>query len=108
VLTGAIVGGVAGAGLGQAQNSQATAIGALVGAGIGSLIGYSAFNDKQKRSASDSANKKENKTDSTEEDVPFITRPKIRSYLVPDTIEGNKFIKSHRIFILDDAGSWSR
>ena len=108
VLTGVVIGGVAGAGLGQSQNSQATVIGALVGAGIGSLIGYSAFNDKQKKTGADSSNKKENKIDSIDEDVPFITRPKVRSYIVPDTIEGNKFIKSHRIFILDDAGSWSR
>lgn len=108
VLTGAVIGGVAGAGLGQSQNSQATAIGALVGAGIGSLIGYSAFNDKQKKSVVNTSDKNENKNENTENYTPFITRPKIRSYIVPDTIEGNKFIKSHRIFILDDAGSWSK
>lgn len=45
----------------------------------------------------------------TEEDQsPFLTKPKIRSYMVPDTIEGNKYIKSHRVYILDDPGSWSR
>jgi hypothetical protein len=100
VLTGAVIGGVAGAGLGQSQNSQAAV--------IGSLIGYSAFNDKQKKSIVNTSAKNENKNENTEDYTPFITRPKIRSYIVPDTIEGNKFIKSHRIFILDDAGSWSK
>jgi len=105
ILLGAVVGGTAGAGLGQAQsqNSEGTAIGALLGAGIGSLIGYLSYNDKQKKEASISA-KKEN----AEEVFPFVTRPKIRSYVVPDTIEGNKYIKSHRVFILEDSGSWSK
>ena len=38
--------------------------------------------------------------------APSLTKPKIRSYLVPDTIEGNKYIKAHRVFVLEDAGSW--
>lgn len=105
ILMGAVAGGAAGAGLGQAQsqNSHGTAVGALVGAGIGSLIGYLAYNDKQKKNSS-SNDKKEN----PEEVVPFLTKPKVRSYIVPDTIEGNKYIKSHRVFILEDPGSWSK
>jgi len=27
---------------------------------------------------------------------------------VPDTIEGNKYIKAHRVYILEDPGSWSK
>lgn len=106
VLMGAAVGGVAGAGMGQSQsqNSGGTAVGALIGAGLGSLIGYFAYNDKQKKAASSLEQKK----DTTEELVPFLTKPKIRSYIVPDTIEGNKYIKSHRVFILEDPGSWSK
>lgn len=105
ILAGAVAGGVTGAGIGQAQsqNSGGTAVGALVGAGIGSLIGYLSYNEKQKKS--------EPKTDPDkipEDWVPFITKPKIRSYIVPDTIEGNKFIKSHRVFILENPGEWSR
>lgn len=105
ILMGAVAGGTAGAGLGQAQsqNSGGTAIGALVGAGIGSLIGYLAFTDRQKKDASVNAKK-----ESPEELIPFLTRPKIRSYIVPDSIEGNKYIKSHRVFILEDPGSWSK
>lgn len=105
ILMGAVAGGAAGAGLGQAQsqNSGSTAVGALIGAGLGSLIGYLAFNDKQKKDATASSKK-----ESPEELVPFLTRPKIRTYIVPDSIEGNKFIKSHRIFILENPGEWSK
>lgn len=107
ILMGAVAGGAAGAGLGQAQsqNSGGTAVGALIGAGLGSLFGYLVFTDKQKKEANATADAKK---ESPEELVPFLTRPKIRSYIVPDTIEGNKFIKSHRVFILEDPGSWSR
>lgn len=105
VLLGAMAGGAAGAGLGQAgsQNSGGTAVGAVIGAGIGSLIGYLTYNDKQKKDAS-SGQKKE----LVEDFVPFLTKPKIRSYIVPDSIEGNKYIKSHRVFILEDPGAWSK
>ena len=107
ILMGAVAGGAAGAGLGQAQsqNSGGTAIGALVGAGLGSLIGYLSYNDKQKKLASESAS---TKNENPEDLIPFLTKPKIRSYIVPDTIEGNKFIKSHRVFILENPGEWSR
>lgn len=106
VLMGAVAGGIIGAGLGQAQSHSPSGapVGALIGVGLGSAIGYLAFTEKQKKEASSENPKKEN----PEELVPFLTRPKIRSYVVPDTIEGNKFIKSHRIFILENPGEWSK
>jgi hypothetical protein len=45
---------------------------------------------------------------SDEANEPSLTKPKVRSFVVPDTIEGNKYIKSHRVYILEDPGSWSR
>ncbi len=102
-LMGAIIGGAIGAGVGQSQsrNADGTAVGLLVGAGVGSLIGYQSFKDQQKKNVTD-------KVENPEDIIPFLTKPKIRSYIVPDTIEGNKFIKSHRVFILEDPGAWSR
>jgi uncharacterized lipoprotein len=44
----------------------------------------------------------------SEDDAPSLTKPKVRSFVVPDTIEGNKYIKSHRVYILEDPGAWSR
>ena len=52
---------------------------------------------------------KANLTGTVDEDnPPSITKAKVKSFIVPDTIEGNKYIKSHRVFILEDAGSWSK
>ncbi len=102
-LLGGAIGGVAGGVVGQnqSQNTQGAAVGALVGAGIGSFIGYLAYKDKQKKDIK--------KPEATAEELePFLTKPRIRSYIVPDTIEGNKYIKSHKVFILEDPGSWSK
>lgn len=103
VLMGAAVGGLAGSAMGQtqSQNSQGTMVGLAVGAGIGSLIGYFAYKDKNAKASTDT-NLKEI------DEIPFLTKPKIRSVIIPDTIEGNKYIKSHKVYILDDAGNWSK
>ncbi|PWU15001.1 MAG: hypothetical protein C5B49_12365 [Bdellovibrio sp.] len=103
-LLGAAIGGAAGGMVGQAEsrNSQGTAIGLAIGAGVGGLIGYLAHKGKGSKEATPA-------TPFSDGDLlPSLTKPKIRSIVVPDTIEGNKYIKSHRVFILEDAGSWSR
>ncbi len=103
-LLGGAIGGAAGGLVGQSatHDSQGTMIGLAVGAGVGSLIAYFTHRDKSPAPgpASGSAN--------SDDQMPELTRAKIRSIVVPDTIEGNKYIKSHRVFILDDAGSWSK
>jgi len=102
-LLGAAIAGFAGGMIGQhqSQNEQGTVTGLAVGAGIGSLIGYLSFKDKESKQSKPIL-------PSSEDDIPFLTRPKIRSVIIPDTIEGNKFIKSHKVYILDDAGNWSK
>lgn len=102
-LLGAAIGGLAGGMIGQhhSQNEQGTTTGLAIGAGLGSLIGYLSFKDKESKQSKVSL-------PNSEDDIPFLTRPKIRSVIIPDTIEGNKFIKSHKVYILDDAGSWSK
>lgn len=101
-LLGGAIGGAVGAGIGQhsSQNSQGTMIGLAVGAGLGSLIGYLSHKGKQSKAVKSEEN--------GDDLLPLLTKPKIRSIVVPDSIEGNKYIKSHRVFILEDAGSWSK
>ncbi|MFZ3230256.1 MAG: glycine zipper 2TM domain-containing protein [Pseudobdellovibrio sp.] len=104
LLLGAAVGGVAGGAIGQnqSQNNEGAAVGLAIGAGIGSLISYLAYKDKKSKPEDGSKFKID------EDKFPFLTKPKIHSIIVPDTIEGNKYIESHKIYILDDPGSWSR
>lgn len=105
IFAGAAIGGLSGGIIGnqQSENSDGSAVGAIIGAGLGSLIGYLSYGEKQKKVTT-----KIEQKDIADDWMPFVTKPKIRSYIVPDTIEGNKFIKSHRIFILDTAGEWSK
>ncbi len=102
LLLGAAIGGSAGGAIGQSDSGNA-AIGALIGASIGSLIGYAAYSDKQKKETIVKP-----KTEEALDLTPSLTKPRVRSYMVPDSIEGNKYIKSHRVFILEDPGSWSK
>ncbi len=106
IMLSATVGGTAGGIIGNSQNPQGGGgVGMAIGAGIGGLISYLAFKEKEKKSTS---NKSNQTSKSFEADLPFLTKPKIRSVIIPDTIEGNKFIKSHKVYILEDAGSWSK
>lgn len=106
VMLGATVGGITGGAMGNSQNPQGGGVvGMAIGAGIGGLISYLAFKEKEKKSTSDKSN---STSKSVEDEFPFLTKPKIRSVIIPDTIEGNKFIKSHKVYILEDAGSWSK
>lgn len=102
-LLGATVGGVVGGVIGQnqTQNEQGTLTGLAIGAGIGGLLGYLSYKDKENKPNIPRLSVPDN-------DLPFLTKPKIRSVVIPDTIEGNKFIKSHTVFILEDPGSWSK
>lgn len=102
-LLGAAVGGLVGGVIGQnhSQNEQGTTTGVAIGAGLGSLIGYLSYKDKESKANIP-------KFPDSDNDLPFLTKPKIKSVIVPDSIEGNKFIKSHKVYILEDAGSWSK
>ncbi len=106
VMLGVSVGGLVGGAIGNSQTSQGSGdVGTAIGMGLGGLISYLAFKEKEKKSVSDKLN---TTSKSLEEDFPFLTKPKIRSIIIPDTIEGNKFIKSHKVYILEDAGAWSK
>lgn len=101
---GAAIGGAAGGLIGQSQsqNFQGTATGTAVGAGVGAIIGYLIHKDKET---------KEPKTESSRseaEEFPALTKPKLRAIWVPDKIEGNKYIRGHYIYLIEDAGSWTK
>jgi hypothetical protein len=102
-LLGAAVGGGVGGAIGQidSRNFKGTATGLLVGASIGSLVGLLAGKDQEKKIPES----KPVKPDDSE--FPPLTKPKLRSMWVPDKIEGNKYIKGHFIYVIEDPGNWS-
>jgi hypothetical protein len=66
------------------------------------LIGYQAHRDKEKGT----------KLDPTLGDFksvyPELTQPKLRSIWVPDKIEGNRYIKGHTIYIIEEQETWKK
>jgi hypothetical protein len=99
--SGAVVGG--GTGLLISHDAMGTAIGAATGAVTGGLIALLLHegNEKEKKGASTDP-------DLDHEKYPFLTRPEVRTIVVPDAIEGNRYVESHRVFIIDKSSSWSK
>lgn len=101
ILLGAGTGAVAGGGAGLAIGGNATgaAIGAATGAITGSLIGFLLNKGKEQ----------DKSTKATDiERYPFLTRPEIRTIVVPDTVEGDRYIEQHRVFVIEKNSSWSK
>src|ERR1700675_5057143 len=90
ILLGSAVGAGVGAGVGNlaTQNTQGTLIGAASGAVVGGLIGLLAHKGKAKGELVPMGPE-------TKPEVPFLTKPEVRSIWVPDKIEGNQYIQGH-------------
>lgn len=103
-LLGASIGGGIGGGIGQLESGdfKGTAIGLAVGAGIGSLVGFLSHKEKE---GGVGQTVTQMKTEGGE--FPPLTKPKLKSMWVPDRIEGNKYIKGHFIYVIEDGGSWA-
>jgi hypothetical protein len=105
MLLGGTVGAASGAGVGLAAfgNTKGTLISAASGAAVGTFVGWL-------------LHKKENKDLQVADpngslkpgDLPFLTRPDIRKVWVPDSIEGNKYIQGHNIFVIERGSVWSK
>ena len=97
--SGAAVGG--GTGLLISHDAMGTAIGAATGAITGGIIALLLHKGNEPKSTS---------TDAAldREKYPFLTRPEVRTIVVPDAIEGNRYIESHRVFLIDKNSSWSK
>jgi hypothetical protein len=99
--TGAAVGG--GTGLLISHNAMGTAIGAATGAITGGLIGFLLHKGKENDLQGPGG-----KNVTGAEKYPFLTRPEVRTIWVPDTVDGNRYIERHRVFVIDKNSSWSK
>jgi len=101
-LLAAAIGGTVGAMIGRQHSDSPDGpyAGAAIGASIGALIGYQAHREKEKGSKSNSVMR------DIKDDFPELTKPKLRSVWVPDKIEGNRYIKGHTIYIIEESEAW--
>lgn len=63
--------------------------------------GCATFKNKPKDTQSKEEIKEEDK-------LPFLTRPEVKTLWIPDSIEGNRYIEGHRVFVIDKNSSWSK
>ena len=101
-LLGAVLGGSIGAMMGRQQSDSPDSpyTGAAIGASIGALIGYQSHREKKSKS--------DEKLKEFKSDFPELTKPKLRSIWVPDKIEGNRYIKGHTIYIIEESETWKK
>jgi hypothetical protein len=92
-----------GAGLIAEKSAGSALIGAGIGGIIGAAVGYLFHNPNNKKEAFLKPLEK-NKNDSS----PSITSPEINRIWVPEKIEGNKYIEGHYIYLIDKQSVWSQ
>ena len=107
IFTGTAIGGTTGAVIGHQHSgdSRGRMTGALVGATLGGVIGYLSHKHKKKNKTELNTTKK--KTKDKDPTNPFLTRPRVRVFWVPDKIEGNRYIERHRVWEIKSNSKWS-
>jgi hypothetical protein len=105
MLLGGGVGAAAGTGVGLAAfgNPKGTIISAATGAAVGTFVGWllRKKDNKDLQVSDPSGSLKPG-------ELPFLTRPDVRKVWVPDSIDGNKFIQGHNIFLIERGSVWSK
>lgn len=100
MLLGGGVGAAAGTGVGLAAfgNTKGTVLSAASGAAVGALFGLLLHKDP---APSNDVGRKEGQ-------VPSLTRPNVSRLWVDPTIDGNKYIDGHWIYLIDRPSVWSK
>lgn len=104
--------GLVGAGIGATVGLGAGAItthsveGAAIGAATGALVGGAIGLLTRKSTPTEEHQKKE--TLKGEDLYPFLTKPDVQTIWVPDSIESNRYIEGHRVYIINKGSSWSK
>ncbi len=101
---GASVGALSGTMIGSQYRKPIT--GSLVGASTGALLGIltGSLLIPNEKKVEQVPTQKELTLNIT--DTPSILKPEVKRINVPDKIEGNKYIKSHDVYILEKGTSW--
>ncbi len=107
ILLGSAAGGALGTGIGLgAEKSAGSAlIGLGIGAIVGGVMGYATHSERDSKRAQwlTPAATKEFK-----DKVPGMSTPEVRRVWVPEKIEGNKYVEGHYIYVIDRGAQWNR
>lgn len=99
---GAVTGGVIG-GMTSHGDANGVALGVVSGALLGSLIGYVSHKKSETSTSLTQSTQVEEK-----QKVPSFIAPKVKTLWIPDKIDGNKYIRGHEVYILDQPASWQK
>ncbi len=106
VLLGAGTMGAVGTGIGTAagQNVGGALLGLGIGAVIGGAMGYMGHKDQEEKARLTKSGLKKVE----DPKVPSLTSPEVRRIWVPEKIEGGKFIEGHYMYVIERNSAWSK
>ena len=108
MITGTTIGAAAGGLIGNAkgtgsERNRNTNKGFLIGAALGAGISYLAHKTNEKKKMLES----QNLPSGEKNEVPLLTRPKIKRVWVEDKIQGKRFIRGHWEYVIEEQSEWS-
>lgn len=109
LISGASLGAVGGGLIGNSQEygdqrNHSTQNGAMIGAVVGAGVGYLAHKSQKNKKAH---NEQSNQNSNEKEIPPFLTRPKVKRLWVEDKVQGNRFIRGHWEYVIEEQSEWS-
>jgi uncharacterized membrane protein YeaQ/YmgE (transglycosylase-associated protein family) len=106
ILFSSAVGAASGTGAGLIAEKSAGS--ALIGAGIGGIIGAAVGYLLHGRISKKEEFIKPLESSKKDDSAPSLTSPEINRIWVPEKIEGNKYIEGHYIYLIDKQSVWSQ
>lgn len=106
-LLGAATVGALGTGIGLAAEKSAGS--ALIGLGIGAIVGGAmGFATHKEQESKRGQLMNPLVTKDFKDNVPPISTPEVRRVWVPAKVEGNKYVEGHFIFVIDRQAVWGK
>ena len=106
-LLGAVTVGALGTGIGLAAEKSAGS--ALIGLGIGAIVGGAmGFATHKEQESKRGQLMNPLITKDYKDNVPPISTPEVRRVWVPAKVEGNKYVEGHFIFVIDRQAVWGK
>lgn len=106
-LLGAATVGALGTGIGLAAEKSAGS--ALIGLGIGAIVGGAmGFATHKEQESKRGQLMNPLITKDFKDNVPPISTPEVRRVWVPAKVDGNKYVEGHFIFVIDRQAVWGK